>query len=514
MTKLQWLEMKDFTLSSPLWVASSHFTGNQAAIRHWVTQSPSAITLKTTSEKLGGDGRSGHRTLQPIDSDSFYCDGPKSLELLNLEATKKLLAFAKNMLPNSKIGISILLGEDYKKCDCEISPFNPDFVELNLKYSFRTHVADCEPILEQIAEKTLFIQSEVDKFLAIFKDKPVFIKLTREIPWLGSTTEMHSIVKSLHNHGNAGLIVANTAKHIIPPTMAGSSYALENGILAGSKLFEKTYQLVKVIYPIAKKMRIPIIATGGISNYKRVLDILAAGASAIQLCSVFQVNGLTYYSRLRERLIGIIHENKLQNYMNFMTNLHNNSLIVYPSSQLTYHSRFYAYSFKDFFSKAKRIDIVNMYGRTWLKQGNLQVLEASISRPGVQLRYFLMSSKSPYIPLIAKMWNRDVDEIRNNITNVKSMLINCLKSACHPKSSVEFYEHTRCPFFSLYLTECAALFVPYSIGKETPFMPIYQFSSEEEEYARLENQIMELSFFSNDFVTTEVQQWELNEASL
>src|SRR5438477_4457621 len=86
------------TLRDPLMVASSHLTANDNAFRHLAEVKPSAVTLKTTSLRHGGEGKPGGEgkveSRRKVDLDGpggllagAYTDGPKPLELWNLEAT-------------------------------------------------------------------------------------------------------------------------------------------------------------------------------------------------------------------------------------------------------------------------------------------------------------------------------------------------------------------------------------------------------------------------------------------
>src|SRR5690349_1804967 len=79
MSNLEWSEVENFIISSPLWIASSHLTGNESALRQWVPHVPAAITLKTTSDKNGGSGTRGARLLKRIRAEDLYCDGDKTL---------------------------------------------------------------------------------------------------------------------------------------------------------------------------------------------------------------------------------------------------------------------------------------------------------------------------------------------------------------------------------------------------------------------------------------------------
>jgi dihydroorotate dehydrogenase len=128
-------------LSNPLMIASSHLTATEAALRNLARVRPSAVTLKTTSTVVGGDGK-GRRLLVNVfdmeqDTIGIYSDGPKDLEFLDLAATKGLLTVAKELFGETPVGISVLQNKDenYEALAGEVASCN--YVEFNLKYSLR-----------------------------------------------------------------------------------------------------------------------------------------------------------------------------------------------------------------------------------------------------------------------------------------------------------------------------------------------------------------------------------------
>src|SRR5262245_23706345 len=103
-------------------IASSHLTSSENSFRQLASVHAAAVTLKTTSELTGGDGKPGEgrernklRLRNPFGSTfAFYTDGPKQLEHWNLATTAEMTPVAKKLLPDSLIGLSVLAGEDYK----------------------------------------------------------------------------------------------------------------------------------------------------------------------------------------------------------------------------------------------------------------------------------------------------------------------------------------------------------------------------------------------------------------
>ena len=83
-------------------------------------------------------------------------------------------------------------------------------------------------------------------------------------------------------------------------------------MVIGEHLFLDTYDLVRLLTAQrseGKKIP-PVIASGGVVDIGGVIDILAAGANAIQLCSAFDLRGVHMLPLLRKQLSRIGSEYK------------------------------------------------------------------------------------------------------------------------------------------------------------------------------------------------------------
>ncbi|MBQ2324643.1 MAG: dihydroorotate dehydrogenase [Clostridia bacterium] len=107
--------------------------------------------------------------------------------------------------------------------------------------------------------------------------KPVIAKLTPNV------TDIASIAKACEDAGADGVSLINTLlgmrinlrnrKPIIANTMGGYS---------GPAVFPVA---VRMVYQVAKAVNIPVIGLGGISNAEDVLEMMMAGATAVQVGS-------------------------------------------------------------------------------------------------------------------------------------------------------------------------------------------------------------------------------------
>src|SRR5450759_5188746 len=107
----------DLVLDHPVGVGSSHLTGNEKSLDFVIRQKPSFLTIKSTSNSYGGEGK-GVRLLQKLYlmgmPFSFASDGPRSLELLTTKRTLQLIQFVRSKDTNIALGVSLLHDENFE----------------------------------------------------------------------------------------------------------------------------------------------------------------------------------------------------------------------------------------------------------------------------------------------------------------------------------------------------------------------------------------------------------------
>jgi hypothetical protein len=93
---------------------------------------------------------------------------------------------------------------------------------------------------------------------------------------------------------------------LVPPSRnsAIEPEELSEGVVVGEYLFMETYNLIKSIYSSGlEPCDIPvIIASGGIVDIGSMLDSLGGGASAVQLCSIYDTRGIYAHAWIRDQL--------------------------------------------------------------------------------------------------------------------------------------------------------------------------------------------------------------------
>ena len=124
--------------------------------------------------------------------------------------------------------------------------------------------------------------AEVTRAVKAVTTKPVFIKLTPNV------TDIVSIAKACEEAGADGISLINTMlgmridlktrKPVIANTMGGFS---------GPAIFPVA---VRMVYQVAHAVKIPVIGIGGVSSAEDVIEMMLAGATAVEVGAANLVN--------------------------------------------------------------------------------------------------------------------------------------------------------------------------------------------------------------------------------
>ncbi len=117
--------------------------------------------------------------------------------------------------------------------------------------------------------------AEVTKAVKKVTTKPVIIKLSPNV------TDIAAIAKACEEAGADGISLVNTLlgmridlkkrKPVIANTMGGFS---------GSAIFPVA---VRMVYQVANAVKIPVVGIGGVSSAENVIEMMLAGATAVQV---------------------------------------------------------------------------------------------------------------------------------------------------------------------------------------------------------------------------------------
>lgn len=134
--------------------------------------------------------------------------------------------------------------------------------------------------------------------------KPVFIKLSPNV------TDIVSIAKACDEAGADGLTLINTLLGMRININTGSPViANRMGGFSGPAVFPVA---VRMVYQVSQAVKIPVIGCGGVSNAEEVIEMMMAGATAVQIGSVNLVDPMAG-KRIAEDLPKILTKLKINN---------------------------------------------------------------------------------------------------------------------------------------------------------------------------------------------------------
>ena len=113
-------------------------------------------------------------------------------------------------------------------------------------------------------------------------DKPVYIKLSPNV------TDIASIAKACEDAGADGICLINTLMGMRINLKTGKPVvANKMGGFSGPAVFPVA---VRMIYQVYDKVKVPIIGCGGVSTAADVLEMMMAGATAVQVGAANLIN--------------------------------------------------------------------------------------------------------------------------------------------------------------------------------------------------------------------------------
>ena len=117
--------------------------------------------------------------------------------------------------------------------------------------------------------------AEVTKAVKKVTKKPVIMKLSPNV------TDIVSIAKACEDAGADGISLINTLLCMrINLKKRAPLLANVTGGLSGSAVFPLA---VRMVYQVAKAVRVPVIGLGGISSAENVLEMMMAGATCVEI---------------------------------------------------------------------------------------------------------------------------------------------------------------------------------------------------------------------------------------
>ncbi|MCB1827706.1 MAG: quinone-dependent dihydroorotate dehydrogenase [Coxiellaceae bacterium] len=173
--------------------------------------------------------------------------------------------------------------DDYRYCLEKVYPC-ADYVTVNISSPNTPGLRELqgERYLEGLLAELVALRNQLNN--RYDRKLPLFVKIAPDL----SEGELHSTLSTIEKQGIDAIIATNTS--IKRDSITAHPLAKEVGGLSG----EPIYQYAKSIVVESVKFlqgRIPVIAVGGVSSPERAKDMMAAGASAVQVYSAFIYQG-------------------------------------------------------------------------------------------------------------------------------------------------------------------------------------------------------------------------------
>lgn len=126
------------------------------------------------------------------------------------------------------------------------------------------------------------VAAEVTRAVKAVSSKPVFVKLTPNV------TDIVAIARACEEAGADGLTVINTLLGMrIDIRTRKPVVAAGTGGFSGPAVFPIA---VRAVYQVAHACKIPVMGCGGVSTAEEVIEMMMAGAAAVQVGSANLVN--------------------------------------------------------------------------------------------------------------------------------------------------------------------------------------------------------------------------------
>ena len=146
--------------------------------------------------------------------------------------------------------------------------------------------------------------AEVTKAVKKVTTKPVIVKLSPNV------TDIVAIAKACEDAGADGISLINTMLGMrIDLNRRKPIIANKMGGFSGSAIFPVA---VRMVYQVAKAVSVPVIGMGGVSSAEDVLEMMMAGATAVEVGAANLVN--PYVCRdIVEALPGVMDQYRIEN---------------------------------------------------------------------------------------------------------------------------------------------------------------------------------------------------------
>src|SRR5690348_959113 len=147
---------------------------------------------------------------------------------------------------------------------------------------------------EMVAEVTRAVKSRVKL--------PVFVKLTPNV------ANIQEIARAAEDAGADGITAINTALGMAIDVDAASP--ILGGIYGGLSGPALHSIAVRTVYQVKSAVKIPVIGVGGITDWKGAVEMMMAGASAVQVGTAVMYRGVEVFREITAGMSKFLRENR------------------------------------------------------------------------------------------------------------------------------------------------------------------------------------------------------------
>jgi len=175
---------------------------------------------------------------------------------------------------------------------------NIDAVELNLSCP---HVKGAGAEIGRSPEMVNLVVENVKKSI----DKPVFVKLTPNV------SDIKEIAVAAATSGADAITAINTLRAMVidietcRPILSNKIGGLSGGAIKPIA--------VRCVYEIYEAVNIPIIGCGGVRTWRDAVELMLAGASAVQIGSAIAYEGLSVFRNVAEGIRAYLYRKGFRN---------------------------------------------------------------------------------------------------------------------------------------------------------------------------------------------------------
>jgi dihydroorotate dehydrogenase len=206
--------------------------------------------------------------------------------------TKRQIVVGGNLSKNATT-FNVHAPADYERCFALL--YNEvDYFVVNVSCPNVTNLTQLQDrdILTQIIDRIINVRHYRDEY------KPILLKISPDL----NTAQLDDILDLVREKGIDGIVAVNTtvtreALH----TAAKKIETIGKGGLSGAPLTATAVERVRYIYTKTEG-QVPIIGVGGIMTPDDAVNMLAAGASLIQIYTGFIYNGPSFVKKILKRL--------------------------------------------------------------------------------------------------------------------------------------------------------------------------------------------------------------------